>query len=82
MSRAFLPLLVVAGLLSGCRHDAATVAPETPWVSTTSVAAEQSRVDDVPSIGDLEHAFEKASGVIAPSVVAWSQAFEIDVPRS
>jgi serine protease Do len=83
MSRAFLSLLVVAGLVTGCRQDNATVAPETPWVSTTSVAAEQSHVGDMPSVADLEHAFEKASQAIAPSVVSItnSRQIEVDLPE-
>jgi serine protease Do len=85
MSRAFLPLLFAAALVTGCKHDAASVAPGAPTASTstTSVAAAQVGLHDGPTVSDLEHAFEKASGVIAPSVVSItnSRQIEVDLPE-
>ncbi len=85
MSRAFLTICFAAALVTGCRQDVGSVAPGAPTlgVSTTSVAAEQMLVGDGPTVGDLEHAFEKASQTIAPSVVSIvnSRQMEVDLPE-
>lgn len=71
--RPAIPLLTVLWLGVGChRAGAASEAPATaaPPVVATSAAPRPPEPEPPAAIVDLEHAFERASAAIAPSVVS------------